>query len=342
MFIRDLRATHGDTSFLTALAYFVSSGLQGVFVTVILFQLLPSVYAKKHPVQVLSLPGVGLAVRLALAVESLGVLNCLYLVVRMMDLAIFRQAETSAGHRPLLAPHGDFDIEQTKQDAESSTNTAPAQHLVLATDTLKGICLRYELSAVELRRLNGFSGNQFQGLRVLNVGTVSSSVSSAPPPNPNPDTCGAERDTGTASALGMWIDPSRGEESGCVGETSCVAIVKYVLSTVLLMLCMMFCIYSLCAGYSSSHLPVVLQALCLLVALGVIFYCEGLKIAVITSASGPRRSESETSGETDEAQLVNDSSVSTIQYLLQQRPAGVESFMLGRQQVRPLRYSYMC
>jgi LysM repeat protein len=36
------------------------------------------------------------------------------------------------------------------------------EHTVMPTDTLQGICLKYRISAVELRRLNLFSGNNIQ------------------------------------------------------------------------------------------------------------------------------------------------------------------------------------
>lgn len=42
-------------------------------------------------------------------------------------------------------------------------------HLVLPSDTLNGICLRYNVSAVEIRRLNNFSGSQIQFMKTLRI-----------------------------------------------------------------------------------------------------------------------------------------------------------------------------
>mmetsp|Transcript_24714 Transcript_24714/g.25345 ORF Transcript_24714/g.25345 Transcript_24714/m.25345 type:complete len:232 (-) Transcript_24714:91-786(-) len=48
---------------------------------------------------------------------------------------------------------------------------APAviEHVILPTDTLQGICLRYRISAVSLRQYNNFSGSAFRSKRYLRI-----------------------------------------------------------------------------------------------------------------------------------------------------------------------------
>ena len=49
-----------------------------------------------------------------------------------------------------------------KEDADfhmNFPNPSVLEHVVMPGDTIQGICLRYRVSAVELRRHNNFSGN---------------------------------------------------------------------------------------------------------------------------------------------------------------------------------------
>lgn len=331
LFVGALRARHGDSAFLTALSVFVGTGLQGAFVTVILFQLLPSVYAKKRPVQVLSVPGVGLVVRLALLVEAAGVLQSLYLVVGLLDCCFFQQAEAAApaGMELLLLhdPDAGWPPAAAEEGGEAAEKGEHRQHEVQPCDTMNGLCLRYGVSAVDLRRLNGFSGNQFQGLRTLAV----------PPPAQAPR---AEEHSSVRGRAAAWgpLRPdasaptspaaSAAEASPCMHRSSCVLLAKYVLSTIFLVLCGVYFLYSLVSGFSAWRAPIVVQGLCLLLALGLIFYCEGLKIAVISTNSNGAPS--------DGAEGQGSVSPSPIHALLGRRPAGVERFMLGRQQVGSL------
>jgi hypothetical protein len=43
------------------------------------------------------------------------------------------------------------------------------EHVVLPNDTIQGICLRYRISAVDLRRYNLFSGNNFKFKKTLRI-----------------------------------------------------------------------------------------------------------------------------------------------------------------------------
>jgi LysM repeat protein len=43
--------------------------------------------------------------------------------------------------------------------AESNNNKGPLEHIVLPTDTLAGICIRYKVTPTQLRQANRFSGS---------------------------------------------------------------------------------------------------------------------------------------------------------------------------------------
>jgi hypothetical protein len=60
-------------------------------------------------------------------------------------------------------------FENTPVDAKVNfTNPSVVEHVVLPGDTIQGLCLRYRVSAVELRRHNNFSGlsHDFPSLNV--------------------------------------------------------------------------------------------------------------------------------------------------------------------------------
>jgi len=54
-----------------------------------------------------------------------------------------------------------------------TTVTFPArsviEHVIMPSDTFQGICLRYRVSAVDLRRFNNFSGTAFRSKQVLRI-----------------------------------------------------------------------------------------------------------------------------------------------------------------------------
>lgn len=53
--------------------------------------------------------------------------------------------------------------------ANATIPTAIIEHVILPADTLPGICLRYGVSVVDIRRLNQFSGNAFRSKKVLQI-----------------------------------------------------------------------------------------------------------------------------------------------------------------------------
>ncbi len=48
-------------------------------------------------------------------------------------------------------------------------NPLVIEHTVMPSDTLQGLCLRYRTTAVELRRVNMFSGNNIQFIKTLKI-----------------------------------------------------------------------------------------------------------------------------------------------------------------------------
>ena len=218
------------------LALLFQSGLPGVFLTVTLTQLLPSVLAKKHPLRFLELPGVLVAVRLALAVESLGVVQLLFPFVRALErcccIASATMEPTARLQTPIQAHTFAMDFAayemRTLSEPQYSPIAAPAQ--------------------------------QEPGGDQCDRSTITSSCSTAewlPAPTANPSTSWKNR-----------------------AVLMCEAI-KLLVSVTASTLSVIFIVFALLHSYSSFSAPVPVQILLLLLALSVIFYCEGLKIAII-------------------------------------------------------------
>mmetsp|Transcript_6489 Transcript_6489/g.10610 ORF Transcript_6489/g.10610 Transcript_6489/m.10610 type:complete len:222 (+) Transcript_6489:220-885(+) len=63
----------------------------------------------------------------------------------------------------------EFAKQPASDDFVTVESSSIVEHVVLLDDTLQGLCLRYGVSAVALRRLNNFSGNAFRSRKVLRV-----------------------------------------------------------------------------------------------------------------------------------------------------------------------------
>lgn len=58
----------------------------------------------------------------------------------------------------------------SRLDSQANVNaTAIVEHVILSGDTLPGICLKYGVSVVNIRRMNKFSGNAFHSRKVLQI-----------------------------------------------------------------------------------------------------------------------------------------------------------------------------
>ncbi len=61
------------------------------------------------------------------------------------------------------------DKHEILEAATTFENPVVLEHVVLSTDTIQGICLRYRISVLELRRHNIFSGNSIKFLKTLRI-----------------------------------------------------------------------------------------------------------------------------------------------------------------------------
>jgi hypothetical protein len=62
-----------------------------------------------------------------------------------------------------------FSEKASTQEHESFDAPVVLEHIIVPGDTLQGLCLRYRVSAVELRRHNNFSGNNISYLKKLRI-----------------------------------------------------------------------------------------------------------------------------------------------------------------------------
>jgi len=72
-------------------------------------------------------------------------------------------------------PEGNWYLVQLESPVPTPTGQVIAEepgvieHVVMPSDTLQGICLRYRVSAVDVRRMNMFSGNNIQFKKTLKI-----------------------------------------------------------------------------------------------------------------------------------------------------------------------------
>ena len=76
---------------------FIRSGIPGVLVTITCAQLLPSMLAKEYPLQFANIPGVYYVIKLALLIESIGIVRYVYLHVAAMDYLCFSTTKSGGG-----------------------------------------------------------------------------------------------------------------------------------------------------------------------------------------------------------------------------------------------------
>ena len=60
-------------------------------------------------------------------------------------------------------------IENPPNNTAENEEETEHNHLVASTDTLKGICLKYSVTATDIRRVNMFSGNNIQMFKYLRI-----------------------------------------------------------------------------------------------------------------------------------------------------------------------------
>lgn len=222
------------------LAILLSSGFPGIFLTVCTAQLLPSLIAREYPREFLNIPGVYCFIRLALAIETTGVVQFLYL----LEAAIQK---------------------------------------VFCSPSLSRV-LRESYAAAPASEIEGAFRSQ-----AVNAEEVVSS-----------------------SKIDFFFN-----------------LLKYIYSTVLTLSSIAFIGYCLSSGYSTFEASIAVQCIVLSIALIVIFYCEGVKVAVVSNAE---YAVAYTEGDLFRKEA-NVSNRYKIGILLRNKPDGIERFLLGRQQI---------
>ena len=297
------------------LALLFQSGLPGVFITVTLTQLLPSILGKKYPLRFLDMPGVLLAVRLALAVESLGVVQLLFPFVRALEKCCCSSASTVTGVTDSTTTHSSQTAIQMQMHA---TDTA--------TNELRGALSEPQYSPIA-RAAQGEGGELGDDACDRSAVTFTSSSSSTAEWTPPP-----------------LLTANRSLSCYDRGVLMCDAI-KLLVSVTMSAFSLFFIVFALLHSYSSFAAPVPVQILLLLLALSVIFYCEGLKIAIIkitarkpaSSTVVPLSCQGVASAAVDrptcdgtQGAVSEDRALVGIDRLIQGQ-GSVERFMLGRQ-----------
>ena len=230
-----------DSRFLSS---FLASGFPGVFFTVCVAQLTPSLISKLYPCHFLDLPGVYTVIQVALLLEASGLLYFTYLFVDVIERAACMSSplSTRGAKKSEVDATSSYLVEER---VESEENGAEANY------ALPSLCSR----TVTLMK---------------------------------------------------------------AATSSCIFVAAFS-----------FLVYSLVKGYSSSLLPVLLQAALLVLALVTVFYFEGLKIAIVSRTEDISSLEPKAAEDSDSSATMGENVVN----LLREQPQGVERFLLGRQQL---------
>ena len=119
------------------------SGFPGVIVTVNCFQLLPSLLAQRYPSQFLNrAPLVSTTIRLALAIESIGIVETTYLIVGLLESLFFRRS----GEGGLASSEN---IDGNFKESDTNRNAFDERDDV-ASESMKGLFLKGVKKAVSL------------------------------------------------------------------------------------------------------------------------------------------------------------------------------------------------
>ena len=216
-------------------AAYLGSVFQGIFFTICVLQLFPSIIGKNYPREFLNLPLVFSTIKLALLIESLGIVQFTYLLVYSAERAVF------------------------KEPSKSSMNNA--------------------MMEIQDKKEEGFY---------------------------------------------FYL-----------------SLFKYTCSTILTIAALAFLLFCISSNYSSFAGPVALQFVLLLVAMILIFYCEGLKVAIVSNQQNFAHQTQNLlatplTDESESVKLAKDGFVliseSSILRLLGSTDNGIERYLLGRQQ----------
>lgn len=63
-----------------------------------------------------------------------------------------------------------------------------------------------------------------------------------------------------------------------------ITIIKYIISTLITLCCIAFTVYGILMGYNGLSFSILIQSVVCITALLIIFYCEGLKISIVSTS----------------------------------------------------------
>ena len=280
---------------------FLRSGLPGIVTTVNVFQLLPSIYAQRYPRQFLNeVPVLYYSVAASLFIESLGVLHCTFLLVDILEKILPTQAAWERGG-------GEFGSFPSKFSSLSSTGDV---HTLEEIPNNK-VSARAEIDLVI--KSGGGSGEPRSDDSVessLNIATddleVGSGLNNAHSNSPDGNGLAAPEDNEQAGP----VRPQR-------------FIIKVIISTAIFFASGIYIMVSLFTHMSLLDLTPFVLLLILLTLYVIVFYCEGLKIALVGTANFST-TELEARGypTTLHDILIADSGSTAV---------GIPNFLLGRQ-----------
>lgn len=257
---------------------FVQSGLPGVVITVICAQLVPSMLAKEYPLHCLNIIGIYSTIRLALLIEQIGIVKIVYSLASLFSKILFSMRGTKLNAIP-----------------QSMDITLPEQHPEADYDSAQHVTLLDEHKII----LDEQAQHKHQDDLQVHEEDASLPHSANPLPHISPFSSSQK---GVKYSLCEFGEPVDTCECHCsslavpaavypsLTGVSTYHIIKdstqWICSFIFTIASICFVIYSSYNGYStmSDSVSIPLQFLLLLTILVVVFYCEGLKIAVVCTA----------------------------------------------------------
>jgi hypothetical protein len=219
------------------------SGLPGIVLVITFAQLTPSLLAKEYPLRFLQIPGVYSTIYVALLLENCGIVHFTYVLYSILNKAFFSSTLTSTA----LLPAGTRKSDEIS-DASSSSSNNDHVHLPVGLKPPPGGSLAPHSKEVKLAAAAGVADYKEEDEE-----DIESACEAA-----------AEKVTETA----RFID-------------KVLLYVRYFLSTVLTVLCIVFVFGCIAKRHSMIKATVGGQFVVFFLALVIITYCEGMKVAVV-------------------------------------------------------------
>lgn len=223
---------------------FVQSGLPGVIITVTFAQLLPSIFSKQYPLPFLDIFGVHTVIRVALMIETIGIVKFVYVIFSCFKVC--------------------FDRNRNERSCDGKTQS------VLDTSYNKCFLGDDEDDILEYER-EGSDQQQLENLA----------------PSSTHDNDNTDNEMGRGGCHSDEKQTNKGviDSSRRYLKALTNGLLTFA-SFCLTFLSVAFLVFGIYRGYSAfgQQLHTVLQFVILFVVLLIVFYCEGLKIAIVSTA----------------------------------------------------------